>query len=261
MSTDDKKPIYDHVKWNYPFAVNAAKNGDKRLQDLIEELTLAGLELQDIEEDLATLSKGAKSPTDNETPTIRYTRPVGFVIGHTAKAGGAYSKTLQSNEYDYWVNNILAIIDGLKNTFGIPAHFQTRNNGTSKAYAEIDKFNPLFTCELHFNGSVDPSAAGFETLALRSSTKGKRVAKLFNAAFDFNSPVRMRRQENDGVKELYHSDSSNTSRGLYNLSRSVHPSILTEPFFGSNETDSKNFTIHGFVRALGEAYIQFEKES
>lgn len=254
----DNKNMADHIRWNYPTILKLARNsglGGERYAIMLSKMQSIANELLDIEQDLA-IQEANSTALEQElfTPLTIHPLAIGIVIGHTAKAKGAYSEPLDVSEYDFWRMAVDEITLPLLNQHGIATIVVDRNGGTAAAYANLDEQDLAYTVELHFNGSYDPAHRGFETLALRDSPRAREVAREFNSVFDMQSLIPMRRSDNDGVKDIYASTDPNTSRGMYSLRQSKYPSIITEPFFGSNQSDCENFNIEHFVEALAAAH-------
>ena len=105
--------------------------------------------------------------------------------------------------------------------------------------------------ELHFN-SAGPFANGHEWLYWGRSTNSKRLAECFDIAFRAAFPQATAR----GAKPLGSSD-----RGSLFLRLTPCPSVILEPFFGSNKEETGFYTknqtavAHCYADAL-EAYLQ-----
>ena len=81
--------------------------------------------------------------------------------------------------------------------------------------------------ELHFN-SASPSANGHEFLYWKTSTNGKKLAESFAKAYGENFPLSRARQD-AGTLGI-----SGGERGSQFLKKTHCPSVILEPFFGSN---------------------------
>lgn len=159
---------------------------------------------------------------------------LGIIIGHTRKAKGAYSKTLGQSEYEY--NSELAeLMVKHSGTFGIDVLIETRDvGGIAGAYARMLKRKPAAIIELHFNAAT-ALATGTETLYADSKDMaGVReviLAKMVNDAM-----VKALGLKDRGIKKLMPG-----GRGYGNVAQTKNiPSILIEPFFGSNAKDSRS---------------------
>lgn len=85
--------------------------------------------------------------------------------------------------------------------------------------------------ELHFN-SASPTASGCEMLYYHSSTQGKRLATMLQreVIVEYNT-------KNRGIKPM-----QRFSRGGGFLVKTKCPSVICEPFFGSNEREWRMFS-------------------
>ena len=89
---------------------------------------------------------------------------------------------------------------------------------------EVKKYNSDIALELHFN-SASPSAAGYEYLYWHNSGSSKALADSLLKAQAEETP----QMKNRGIKAKTSSD-----RGSGFLSSTHCPSVITEPYFGSN---------------------------
>lgn len=105
--------------------------------------------------------------------------------------------------------------------------------------------------ELHFNCSDSSKANGHEWLYWSTSEKSKKLAHWFDAMFD-ELPLFSR-----GILPRFRSD-----RGAAFLRLTHCPSIICEPFFGSNAKDWKwaNDNIIAIVDAMAMALVGWSKE-
>lgn len=148
------------------------------------------------------------------------------MIGHHKKAKGAYSKFLNTTEWDFY-NEVSKYIDYDIDVFYHDPNikgYSTRIKNTAK---KLDGFDLVI--EAHFN-SATPIANGVETLYYFNSTKGKEYAKLFSDVVHDNTGITLR---NGGLKALVQPK----DRGYWAVFTPKPPTILIEPFFGSNRAD------------------------
>ena len=193
------------------------------------------------EEHEANRTHALRPRLDARPPTPQWHVPL--IVGHTARAGGAFSETLQSYEYDYWkkVANLMLERNNVGNTT-LSVHL--RDNGTRRAYDEASRSvkhatqHIPFIMELHFNASVNRTASGIETLAIASDMKACKTAAAVSRSLEKSTGARLR--NGDGVKRLHVGD-----RGYVNLTYAGgKPAVLIEPFFGSN---AEEVTYGGWV--------------
>lgn len=95
--------------------------------------------------------------------------------------------------------------------------------------------------ELHFNSSSRPSASGHEWLIYFKSKAGRQLAECFNSAMITARPKAAKR----GIVEL----SSTSNRGFGFVHMTPCPSVVLEPFFGSNASEAQEIIPHPEVLA------------
>lgn len=215
---------------------NIAKTNIKHdlVMNAVASLRLATRELDDaIEEYDAEHAEHADHGNPNATePKSRIRCHVAIIVGHTAKAPGAYSAGLKVSEYPFW--KAIAFDEQLRQILSTQlasVSYHTRDNiGIAGAYREADAAIkasglPGFTIELHFNGSVSKTVDYSTTLHYSGSTNGEYLAERFE--------INLGQPNSKGPRAVSRND-----RGGFNLSLSAYPSILIEPFFGSYENIS-----------------------
>lgn len=174
-------------------------------------------------------------------------RRIGIIVGHEKKRPGAvlqFGKLKGTPEYAYnsVVARILArdIVDaGGKSSI----HFRD-TLGIRGAYLEADKLNCDFIIELHFNSSEDERASGVETL-ISTSNPYNDVSKLemrFALAFSdeihaIGGNVVGRKRGGNGVLQVRKEDRG--GQNVHTLQNT--PTVLIEPFFGSNAASCEVF--------------------
>jgi len=153
---------------------------------------------------------------------------IAFVVGHHENSKGAFSKHLNSSEWDFYnkVVNSLGDVSFFHNDKNIRSYTERIKNTASK----INKYPFDLVIELHFNSVNDERVSGCETLFYHSSTNGKKYAQLFSDTISELTGIKKR---NNGLKPL----SNSNDRGFASVYYTTAPTILIEPFFGSNESD------------------------
>jgi len=174
-------------------------------------------------------------------------RKVAIVRGHNSSAKGAFSPFLDTSEWDF-NRRIFRMMDGAADEYGIELREFLRPAGLgysdeiSAAYTAADAWEPELVMETHFN-SATPAALGCEMLYWTTSTNGRILAAAVQNGvieeFDFRDR---------GIK------GRTTGRGSTSLKASRYPTILTEPFFGSSQSDCAKILSHG-EDALARAYL------
>ena len=96
--------------------------------------------------------------------------------------------------------------------------------------SKLNKFNFDLVIELHFNAAT-PQANGCETLYYFNSKKGKEFAHIFTDTVCGITGIKSR---NGGVKGVV---PIKEDRGYASVYYPKAPTILIEPFFGTNDND------------------------
>lgn len=152
---------------------------------------------------------------------------IAYVIGHTKRDKGAYSPHLKVSEWDFY-NEVVSHIPNASifhhdsNIGG----YKTRVKATAR---KLNKVNFDLVICLHFNAAT-PQANGCETLYYFASKKSKKYAQMFSDVVTKETGIKSR---NGGLKAL----TQPNDRGYAAVFYPKAPTILIEPFFGSNESD------------------------
>jgi N-acetylmuramoyl-L-alanine amidase len=153
---------------------------------------------------------------------------VAFVIGHHNKAKGAFSPYFKLSEWDFY-NLVASNIQTDVSVFIHNSEIKGYTKRVKRTAEQINKHNFDLVIEAHFNSAM-PSANGVETLYFFKSQKGKEYAKLFSEVVNQHTGIKMR---NNGLKALI----NRKDRGFASVYYTMAPTILIEPFFGSNKED------------------------
>lgn len=156
---------------------------------------------------------------------------VALVVGHTERSPGAFGHNpVNAHEYP-WNRDLAQRMIAHIATLGdaeAKAFFRD-DGGLTGAYAAAKDWGADAALELHFN-AAGPSATGTETLYLTSVSR-----QLAEAVQD--ATIGALGLADRGVKTP---QEASGGRGERNLSQmGARPSILTEPFFGSNPNDAR----------------------
>lgn len=156
---------------------------------------------------------------------------IAFVIGHHKKSKGAFSSYLFANEFDFYTDVIkhLEYKTGKLNLFYHNSDVSSYTERIKETASKLNKFNFDLVIELHFNAAT-PQANGCETLYYFSSKKGKEFAHIFTDTVCGITGIKSR---NGGVKALV----NKKDRGYASVYYPKAPTILIEPFFGTNDND------------------------
>lgn len=153
-----------------------------------------------------------------------------IIIGHSDKRKGASMVRPFQFVQEYEYNTILAaqmLVHCHRKK--IDAKVFTRDRqGLIGAHRAIDDWRPNCIVELHFNSFMTEEARGCEVLHLSDSEAGKDLAQRILAWLETIIPESLIR----GQKPV-----SRGGRGYKNLTLSRLPTVIVEPFFGSNQED------------------------
>ena len=157
---------------------------------------------------------------------------IAIVVGHHKKSKGAYSPFLKVSEWDFY-NEVVSCIPCVSVFYhdeNISSYTERIKNTASK----VNKYPFDLVIELHFNAASEV-ANGCETLYYFNSSKGKEYAKQFSELVHEETGIKLR---NNGLKALV----NDKDRGFASVYYTTAPTILIEPFFGSNESDCNKIT-------------------
>lgn len=155
---------------------------------------------------------------------------IAYLIGHHEKDKGALSKYFGLREWDFYKKVIESM--GCVNIFFHDSNISGYTSRIKNTASKINKVDFDLVIELHFNSAVHYSANGCETLYYYRSEKSKNYAKLFSKVVTEETGIKSR---NGGLKAL----TNRKDRGFASVYYTKAPTILIEPFFGSNEEDCK----------------------
>lgn len=227
--TKEIRDQYYTLRW---YAKEIEKRStEKKVQDLAKDMILQITKLlgEKIASEPSEIPK-PKAPVSGKTPLKG--KHISLVVGHTAKAGGAYSSYLKQNEYVYnsdLTKRTKAIVESLGGTCSI--HFRDVG-GVAGAYkAALAHKNLLCVIEYHFN-AANGKATGSEVLFADSYDKAGldelNLAQIVSASMANALSIK-----NRGAKRLAKGKSE---RGLQNVSQSTNIAcILLETGFGDND--------------------------
>jgi N-acetylmuramoyl-L-alanine amidase len=188
-----------------------------RLKDIIRDLEdiLDEAEQTSEEDEAGLASHPARSPK------------LAVVVGHTRARPGAIAVD-PINEHEYpWNTRLAERMKGYADSKGVPMEIFFRDRvGISGAYRKVADYGASAVIELHFNAFDDPRATGTETLW--STPPSEKLAEDVQQAM-----VQALGSRDRGAKQRH------TGRGVKSLTELPGtPSVLIEPFFGSNPDDA-----------------------
>lgn len=169
---------------------------------------------------------------------------IAIIIGHTWRASGAYSKALKENEYPFNERLAAQMFEFISaNNLAI---FRRDGGGVPQAYYLARAWGQrpgedFRTVELHFNAGV-PEATGSEVIYTRPESKSLAVAIQSEVVAALGLPDR-------GAKLPYQHRGEESLNALPGV-----PSVIVEPFFGTNDQDC--FVATGRLRPLAKAIIR-----
>lgn len=174
---------------------------------------------------------------------------IAVVIGHHLNSKGALSKYFGMREYDFYleVAKDLKSVTIFRHDENITGFVSRIKNTASK----LDDFDLVI--EMHFNSFFDSSANGCETLYYFKSKLGRYYADLFSYTVNSYTDIKLR---NGGIKAL----SNRNDRGFANVYYPKPPTILIEPFFGSNDEDCEKIKSPENLACIINEFINRIKE-
>ena len=204
--------------------------------------------------DLLGVSGAGTNSGDGGVSTTTGGTRLAVVVGHNRVSKGAASITpINLMEFDF--NQIVA--KGMKNEAGhynlnVEIFWREPSGSYSKeiedAYEKVAIWKPTCILELHFNSNSNPQANGLEMLC-RPVAKSRALASKLVGPTSKLLNVKVR--HNGGVLALGPGD-----RGWQSVSALPNiPTVLCEPFFGSNAGDCVAAATVG-REALGRAYLR-----
>jgi len=188
-----------------------------RLKDIIRDL-----------EDI--LDEAEQPPPDDEAdqPSHPAHSPkLAVIVGHTLARPGAVAVD-PINEHEYsWNTKLAGHMKDYADSMGVPLEIFFRDSvGITGAYRRVADYGASAVIELHFNAFEDPRATGTETLW--STPLSEKLAQ------DVQQAMVQALGSRDRGAKLRH-----TGRGVKSLTELPDtPTVLVEPFFGSNPNDA-----------------------
>lgn len=158
-----------------------------------------------------------------------------IVVGHDKFQPGARAVS-PINQYEYHYNTEIAgLMDSMAKDYQLQSRIFFRNSGLVKAYEAVNAWvenTPAVAIELHFNSDVNSDIRGTETLYDNAPRESEILATLVQGAVLI--AFKRKLDQNRRTKLIGDMD-----RGGKNLALANCPSVIVEPFFGSNKEDSE----------------------
>lgn len=195
---------------------------------------------------------------------------IALIVGHEEHKPGAYAKQPIS-DFEYFYNcGIAHLVKNITEERGHNCRIFYRDEiGTIKAYQDVNtffalaNFNNCLAIELHFNSFEDATANGSEVL-MADSVDVPNIHEREFAQIMLDNIVNALGTRKRGIKTL---TGGAGERGWQNVSQVTKaPSVLIEPFFGSNEQDCqkaydrRNELCKGIVIACEEFIAKYKVE-
>jgi N-acetylmuramoyl-L-alanine amidase len=203
--------------------------------------------LDDLIDSARPLPNEDDEPVEAEVVLADDAPRLAIVVGHTkAKSGAAAIAPISQAEY-HWNLGVADRMEDAARAAGIATKICLRDNvGIRGAYETAAAFQPAGIIELHFNSFDTPTVRGTETLHSEDHPKSRLLAERVHGAMI----EALRENGGDrGIKVRRPGD-----RGHGNVSaRPDFPSVLVEPFFGSNPAECR--LVHERVQQYAEGLV------
>jgi N-acetylmuramoyl-L-alanine amidase len=194
---------------------------------------------------------GSASPGSRRSADHR----LAIVVGHNARAKGAYGlPPIDRYEFDY--NSAVAAAmknEAIHYNLELEVFFREPHASYTeeirRAYAQVSAWRPDCALELHFNSFATSAANGSEVLYRTDS--GEALAFARSLIGSIHQALRLNLRGGDGLVPVQRGQRGSAS--LYALAQV--PTLLLEPFFGSNAQDCLRAATLG-ERSLGLAYLR-----
>lgn len=185
----------------------------------------------------------ARAPIKHVMRSISEKGRLAVVVGHTRLAPGAYGKQpIDEHEYAFNSRIALRMAEIAKEQATQVGVFYRDGVGIAGAYKQVDVFKPDAAIELHFNAAENIAATGTEALFGTRTQGSKVLAEIVQTHMLATLQLKTRAllERKLGSKE----------RGAQSVNAAAAPTVLVEPFFGSNSSDCQA------ISRLTEAYAQ-----
>jgi len=189
------------------------------------------------------LSDIPKTPTPVAPPPVTKSRPSDFLIalcvGHSRAGDSGASSVFGESEHSFYSKFIVPMVADILRAKGFKVIIINSYQGSSYGRAmrwlagELKRLDVDLAYEFHFN-SASARARGFETLFWHKSTVSKPIAQAMQTvqANDYSD------KQDRGIEPL--GDQAH-ERGTLFCSLPHCPSIILEPFFGSNRFECQAY--------------------
>ena len=151
---------------------------------------------------------------------------VAAVIGHDQLDGGAYSKTLKTNEFDLFLKFCEEYLQDILHVF---THEKGKGYGERQDLMKVRTSEYDLVLEFHFN-SFNGEAEGVEALYYPSNENTRKISEKYCQLVHDSMGIKIR-----GAKPRGSGD------GAGFLKKTRGWAIILEPFFGDNPEDCAKF--------------------
>lgn len=160
---------------------------------------------------------------------------IAFIVGHNEKRKGAYSKYLSSTEWDYY----RSFESDISKAGDVFYHDPTISGYNSRCREISERIGGKYDIivPLHFN-KFNSKVGGCEVWYWHKNEEGKRLASLICSKTSSSMNI-----SNRGPKPI----KSKSQRGGGEVFYPKGTSLLVEPFFGDNKSDTDNFDMLKFI--------------
>jgi N-acetylmuramoyl-L-alanine amidase len=183
--------------------------------------------VRELEDILDKMDEEFEEETSVETsqPSVSE-KKLAVVVGHTRQRPGARAESPIGEQEYFWNSDLAKMMEEQAQSQQMPLKVFYRDGiGVAGAYQQAQEWGASAVIELHFNSFSTPSATGTETLWVTQPSEG-----LGNAV----------QQAMIGVLGLRDRGAKRPFQGRGEASLTAlpdTPSVLIEPFFGSNPND------------------------
>lgn len=192
---------------------------------------------------------------DSNASTSLLEPSVAILVGHS-RSGDKGASSWDSSESEWTYNNDIAkrTKEILKDS---PIKVSVFNKYPGATYSEairkltedLNTLNFDLIIELHFNSFSNNNASGYENLYWHSSSKAEQAASVIQKTFKDLLPTQ---HKDRGIKPIL----SLKQRGALMLKSTKAPTVICEPFFGSNKSEWKFFKSLKGRNTLSKAYAK-----
>lgn len=196
-----------------------------------------------------TLEKHSNASTGILEPSVA------ILVGHSRR-GDKGASSWDSSESEWTYNNDIAkrtkeILKESKVNVSVFNFYpgDTYSEAIHKLAESLNILNFDIVIELHFNSFANTTANGYENLYWHSSSKAKKAASIIQQTFKDLLP---KQHKDRGIKPILYLN----QRGALMLKSTKAPTVICEPFFGSNKSEWKFFKSLKGRNTLAKAYAK-----